>query len=51
MINNFGTVISIGSIYDYLTKSENITIDRRTIKNYIEVLEHEFIISKQERRK
>lgn len=39
VINNFGSIISVGSIYDYLTKNENIAVDRRTIKTYIEILE------------
>lgn len=44
VINNFGAIISVGSIYDYLTKSENVNVDRRTIKSYIEVLENAKII-------
>ncbi len=44
VINNFGSIISIGSIYDYLTKKEKISVDRRTIKSYIEVLENAKII-------
>lgn len=40
VINNFGSIISIGSIYDYLNKDQKINVDRRTIKNYIEVLEN-----------
>ena len=44
IINNFGSLISIGNIYDYLTKIEKINIDRRTIKNYIEILENAKII-------
>lgn len=44
VVNNFGTIISVGSIYDYLTKDENINVDRRTIKNYIEILENAKII-------
>lgn len=44
IVNNFGSIISIGNIYDYLTKSENVAIDRRTIKNYIEILENAKII-------
>ncbi len=44
VINNFGSIISIGSIYDYLTVTKKINIDRRTIKNYIEVLENAKII-------
>lgn len=44
VINNFGSIISVGNIYNYLTKEENINIDRRTIKNYIEILENAKII-------
>ncbi len=44
IINNFGAVISVGSIYDYLTKKEKIEVDRRTINNYIEILENAKII-------
>lgn len=44
IVNNFGAIISVGSIYDYLTNSQKIAIDRRTIKNYIEVLENAKII-------
>ena len=44
VINNFGAIISVGSIYDYLTKSEKINVDRRTIKSYIEILENAKII-------
>lgn len=44
VINNFGSVISVGNIYDYLVKSQKISVDRRTIKNYIDVLENAKII-------
>lgn len=44
VINNFGNIISVGSIYNYLNKQEKITLDRRTIKSYIEVLENAKII-------
>ncbi|MGN0992764.1 MAG: ATP-binding protein [Bacilli bacterium] len=44
VVNNFGSIISVGSIYDYLTKDEKISVDRRTIKSYIEVLENAKII-------
>lgn len=44
VVNNFGNVISIGSIYNYLKKDEKISVDRRTIKSYIEVLESAKII-------
>ena len=43
VVNNFGAIISIGSIYEYLI-GQNINVDRRTIKNYIEVLENAKII-------
>lgn len=35
VINNFGAVISINSIYKYLKDSEKINVDRRTIKKYM----------------
>ncbi len=44
VVNNFGSIISVGSIYNYLTKNHNKDIDRRTIKRYIEVLEDAKII-------
>ena len=44
VIGNFGSVISVGSIYNYLTKDNKILVDRRTIKSYIEVLEKSKII-------
>lgn len=44
VVNNFGAIISIGNIFDYLIKEEKINADRRTIKNYIEVLENAKII-------
>lgn len=44
VVNNFGAIISVGSIYDYLIKDENVAVDRRTIKNYIEILENAKII-------
>ena len=44
VINNFGSIISIGSIYNYLKKDKNIKVDRRTIKNYIEILKNAKII-------
>lgn len=44
VVNNFGSVISIGSIYDYLRKDEMLEVDRRTIKNYIDLLEKAKII-------
>ena len=44
VINNFGSIISIGSIYNYLVNKEKISIDRRTIKSYVEALENAKII-------
>lgn len=44
VINNFGSVLSISSIYNYLNKQEKIFLDRRTIKSYIEILENAKII-------
>lgn len=44
VVNNFGSMISVGSIYDYLMKNEKISVDRRTIKTYIEVLENAKIL-------
>lgn len=43
VINNFGCRISIKSIYDYLI-NQKISVDRRTIKTYIELLENAKII-------
>ena len=44
VINNFGAVISVNSIYKYLKDSEKINVDRRTIKKYIDILEKAKII-------
>ncbi len=44
VVNNFGSIISISSIYKYLTEEEKKSIDRRTIKKYIEILENAKII-------
>ena len=44
VVNNFGSIISVGSIYNYLTKNKNDIVDRRNIKSYIEVLENAKII-------
>lgn len=44
VINNFGAILSVGNIYEYLTKKEKMNVDRRTIKSYIEVLENAKII-------
>lgn len=38
VINNFGAVISVKSIYEYLQTKEKMNVDRRTIKRYIDVL-------------
>ncbi len=43
IINNFGSIISVGSIYTYLT-GQKINVDRRTIKTYIDILENAKII-------
>lgn len=43
VVNNFGSIISVGSIYDYLV-GQGTNVDRRTIKTYIEVLENAKII-------
>ena len=44
VINNFGNIISISSIYNYLTNNLKISVDRRTINTYITVLENAKII-------
>ena len=44
VINNFGSRISIGNIYDYLKKDSNRNVDRRTLNNYIDILEKAKII-------
>ena len=44
VINNFGTVISIKNIYEYLSKKTKINVDRRTIKRYLDLLEKAKII-------
>lgn len=44
IINNFGSIISINSIYEYLINKEKINVDRRTIKRYIDILEKAKII-------
>ena len=43
VVNNFGAILSVGNIYDYLV-GQKIKVDRRTIKNYIELLENAKII-------
>lgn len=44
IINNFGSVISVSSIYEYLVKKEKLKVDRRTLKRYIDILEKAKII-------
>ena len=44
VINNFGSVISVSSIYEYLVKKEKLKVDRRTLKRYIDILEKAKII-------
>ena len=40
IINNYGSITSVNSIYNYLTKNEKISVDRRTINTYINILEN-----------
>lgn len=44
IINNFGSIISVSSIYEYLVKQLKTKVDRRTIKRYIDILEKAKII-------
>lgn len=44
VVNNFGAVISIKSIYNYLKNIVKINVDRRTIKRYLDILEKAKII-------
>ncbi len=44
IINNFGAVISIKNIYNYLQKESKVNVDRRTIKRYLDILEKAKII-------
>ena len=44
IVNNFGAVISIKNIQDYLKKQVKVNVDRRTIKRYIDILEKAKII-------
>lgn len=44
VINNFGAVISIKNIYNYLKNEVNVNVDRRTIKRYLDILEKAKII-------
>lgn len=40
VINNFGAVISVKNIYNYLTKEVKINVNRMTIKRYLDILEN-----------
>lgn len=44
VINNFGVVISIKNIYNYLKDEVKVNVDRRTIKRYLDILEKAKII-------
>ena len=44
IVNNFGSVISIKSIYNYLKNEMKVAPDRRTIKRYLDILEKAKII-------
>lgn len=44
VVNNFGCVISINSIYKYLKNVTKTRTDRRTIKRYLDILERAKII-------
>lgn len=44
VINNFGAVISIKNIYNYITKEAKINVNIRTIKRYLDILEKAKII-------
>ena len=44
IINNFGSVISIKNIYNYLKNEVKVNVDRRTIKRYVDILEKAKII-------
>lgn len=44
VVNNFGAVSSIKSIYNYLKNTVKINADRRTIKRYLDILEKAKII-------
>ena len=44
IINNFGNVISVGNIVEYLKNQKRLKVDRRTIKRYIDILEKAKII-------
>ena len=44
VINNFGAVLSIKNIYNYLKDEVKVNVDRRTIKRYLDILEKAKII-------
>ena len=44
VVNNFGVIISINSIFEYISGNLRIAVDRRTIKKYVEILENAKII-------
>lgn len=44
VINNFGAIISIKNIYNYLKDEVKVNVDRRTIKRYLDILEKAKII-------
>lgn len=44
VVNNFGAIISINSIFEYISGNLRIAVDRRTIKKYVEILENAKII-------
>lgn len=44
IINNFGAIISLKNIHNYLHDEVKINVDRRTIKKYLDILEKAKII-------
>ena len=44
IINNFGSVISIKNVYNYLKNEAKVKVDRRTIKRYLDIMENAKII-------
>ena len=44
VVNNFGAIISINSIFEYISGNLGISVDRRTVKKYVEILENAKII-------
>lgn len=44
VINNFGAIISVKNIYNYLKDEVKVNVDRRTIKRYLDILEKAKII-------